>query len=278
LTDLSTLEPGEHRITCPSCGRGQRDKTFGVTVDYAGAAVGHCFRCEYVETYRPNKPAAHRLGKAVSLPVVELKRQTLSDYGAELFDQGTSLRGTVGENYLRARGCVIPPDDGDVRFHPALRHPSGLYAGPALVALVTHAETKVPMTLHRTWIRPDGTKADCDPPRMLLGGHSKKHGVIRLWPDDSVTLGLGIAEGIETALSLAHAYRPAWACIDAGNLAALPVLAGIETLIIAADNDDAGQQAARACATRWHGAGREVRIVVAPDARADLNDVVMGPA
>ena len=62
----------------------------------------------------------------------------------------------------------------------------------------------------------------------------------------------GVAEGIESALSLAWAFVPVWACIDAGNLAALPVLDGIEALTIAADNDPAGQAAAQTCATRPH--------------------------
>jgi putative DNA primase/helicase len=93
-----------------------------------------------------------------------------------------------------------------------------------------------------------------------------------------VTLGLGIAEGIETALSLAHAYAPGWATLDAGNLAAFPVLSGIECLTIAVDNDPAGIRAADECAERWHAAGREVRLVMAPQAGADLNDLAQEAA
>ena len=33
---------------------------------------------------------------------------------------------------------------------------------------------------------------------MLCKGHRKAGGVIRLWPDDEVTDGLAVAEGIET--------------------------------------------------------------------------------
>jgi len=133
--------------------------------------------------------------------------------------------------------------------------------------------SREPLTLHRTWICANGDKAACDPPRMLLGNHRKAGGVIRLWPDDAVTTGLGIAEGIETALSLAHGFTPVWACIDAGNLAAFPVLEGIESLVIAADHDEAGISAANACATRWTDAGREVRIVMPDQAKTDLNDL-----
>jgi len=274
MSALQSLEPGNHRLACPACGRGPKDKTFGVTVQHDGAAVGHCHRCHYVENYWPDRGPTYRPGRAVSRAVATIKRETLSEYGIELFDACTGLRGTVGEQYLLARGCVVPPYDGALRFHPALAHPASDHIGPALVALVTHAETNAPLTLHRTWVRDDGSKADCDPPRMLLGGHRKAGGVIRLWPDEAVTVGLGIAEGIETALSLAHAYKPVWACIDASNLAAMQVLAGVESLVIAADHDAAGIAATETCATRWAGAGREVFVVMPDVERADLNDLM----
>lgn len=270
MSALHLLEAGSHRLTCPACGRGPKDRTLGATLEHGGSGVAHCFRCGHVETRASDN--RYRPAKAINRPVATLKRETLSEHGAELFAASTGLRGSVGEQYLLARGCAIPPEDADLRFHPALKHPASDYRGPALVALVTHAETRAPLTLHRTWIRADGRKADCDPPRMLLGGHSKRHGVIRLWPDDAVTTGLAIAEGIETALTIAHAYKPTWSCIDAGNLAALPVLSGIETLVIGADHDGAGIKAASRCADRWSAAGVDVR-VIAPDAeRSDWND------
>ena len=168
----------------------------------------------------------------------------------------------VGSAYLEARACALPPIDGDLRFDPTARHPGG-YTGPCLVALVTDALSAVPISLHRTWTNADGTKADVDPPRMLLGGHRKAGGVIRLWPDEAVTHGLAIAEGIETALSLAHVFKPVWALIDAGNLAKLPALSGVESLVIAVDADAAGERAAESCGERWALADREVTLVEA---------------
>ena len=271
LADLQSLEPGEHRIACPACRRGPKDKTLGVTIQYDGGAVAHCFRCSYAESFRPDRPPTIR-------PVAAPKRETLSEYGVEFFAACTGLRATIGEQYLLARGCAIPPPDGDLRFHPALRHPVSDYTGPALIAMVTHAVTRAPLTLHRSWIRADGRKASVDPSRMLLAGHSKRHGVIRLWPDESVTLGLCIAEGVETALSAAHAFVPTWACVDAGNLATFPVLDGIESLTIAADNDQVGVGAAHECARRWSAAGREVRIAMASTNGVDLNDLVQETA
>jgi hypothetical protein len=201
---------------------------------------------------------------------------TLSDYGRQLWADARPLAGEAVA-YLQARQCVIPPRDGHLRWHPALKHPPSGTTGPALVALVTDALSGEPLTMYRGWVQANGRKADLDPPRMLLGGHRKAGGVIRLWPDEAVTLGLGVAEGIETALSLAHAFAPVWAAIDAGNLASLPVLGGVESLLIAADNDESGtgQRAANALAQRWADAGREAAIVLPPALGMDLNDLAV---
>ena len=265
---------GPSRQPCPSCGRSDRDKTLGVTFELE-QGVAHCFRCEYVETWRDGRALSLPM-KAPIRPAVATKHETLSQYGHDLWAVCRPVSGAALA-YLEARQCVVPPADGDLRWHPALKHsPSGT-TGPALVALVTDALRNEPISLHRTWVRPDGRKAELHPPRMLLGGHRKAGGVIRLWPDEAVTMGLAIAEGVETALSVAHAYTPAWACIDAGNMADFPLLAGIESLLIAADHDEAGMRAARACATRWANAERDVSIVSSPTSKADINDLAVAP-
>ncbi|MBK8210392.1 MAG: toprim domain-containing protein [Rhodospirillales bacterium] len=130
------------------------------------------------------------------------------------------------------------------------------------------------LSLHRTWIAAGGSgdKADVDSPRLLLKDHRKFGGCIRLWPDDWATAGLGIAEGIETTLTLARGFTPAWSVIDAANLGAFPVLAGIEALTVAVDHDAAGLKAFKTVAERWHAAGCEVRKVLVPSPGADLND------
>jgi putative DNA primase/helicase len=270
---------GEHRLTCPACGRGPRDRTLGLTVRADRSAVVHCFRCDYCETYHPKE------GAQVTAPSKLIKgRQqgqqhaTLSDYGRDLWSRCKPLSG-VALDYLKARRCVIPPKGSDLRWHPNLKHPDPAtgYIGPCMVARITDALTGEPLSLHRTWVRADGKKADIDAPRLLLGGHRKQGGVIRLWPVEAGTTTLGIAEGIETALSLARAVQPVWSLIDSGNLSAFPVLPSIEKIFIARDNDAAGISASLACGTRWAWADRETYIV-APTAfeHNDLNDIPQG--
>jgi hypothetical protein len=164
---------------------------------------------------------------------------------------------------------MLPPPDSDLRFLPG----SDKYP-PSLCARVTDAVTNKPLTLHFTRLAADGHgKAGTEQDKLLLGGHRKKGGVVRLWPNEAVTHGLALAEGTESALAAAHLFQPVWAAIDAGNMAQFPVLAGIESLTIFADHDDAGLKAAKECARRWHAAGREVHIRAPRAAGADAADV-----
>lgn len=135
------------------------------------------------------------------------------------------------------------------------------------------------MTIMRTFLAADGRgKAPIEKPRLLWKGANKKGGCIRLWPDDEITTGLAIGEGIETALALARGFGLAWSTVDAANLAAFPVLEGVESLTVAVDNDPDGIKAAATVAARWVGAGRELRKVTVERPGADFADFAVEAA
>lgn len=284
---FTDLPAGSHRLACPNCGKGKRsDKTLGVTIDHTSAGVAHCFRCGFVQTYRPSadghqrQRGQQRRRNSHREPVQRVQapqpvHEVLSQYGRDLWlSSHPVLPGTPAAHYLNSRRCVLPPQGGHLRWLPAHRHPTG-HVGPCLVALLTDAQTRQARSLHFTWIE-GGRKANVNPPRLLLARHRKAGAVCRLWPDEAVTHGLGVAEGIESALSLAHAHTPVWATIDAGNMAALPYLPGIELLVIGRDRDPAGEAAAAQCTRRWTDAGATV--MVTAQRVNDLNDVVQGGA
>jgi hypothetical protein len=103
-------------------------------------------------------------------------------------------------------------------------------------------------------------------------------GIIRLSPDDTVTSGLGLAEGVETGLAIMQRFgwRPVWSAASAGGIGRFPVLRGIEALTIFADQDSAGIEAARQCARQWQEAGREARILAPP--QGDFDDLAKAVA
>jgi putative DNA primase/helicase len=252
---------GNHRAACPRCDHGPKDDALGVTIDSGGAAVWHCFRCAWAGGWRsrevmPERPARRNHG---SHPAA--KRHTrLSDYGQAIWRQSRFITPDSPPGLYLANRCCARPSN-DVRWHADLWHPVARRTYPAIVALVTDIRTIEPISLHFTYLTPDGNdKAPVERPRLYLAGHRKQGGVVRLWPDEEVTKGLLVGEGLETTLSAARAFRPAWACLDAANLGAFPVISGIAALTILADDDEAGRHAADECSARWIAAGREARI------------------
>ena len=242
-----------------------------VTTDERGT-VEYCHRCGYTRAQNRERPRIERAKIQSARPDASKPPPPLewSDRAEAIWRRTVTLRGTVGEKYLLHRGCALPPPDSDLRFLSA----HGKYP-PTLCARVTDVLTAKPTTLHFTRLATDGRgKAGTDCDKMLLAGHRKKGGVIRLWSDDAVTHGLGVAEGIETALCAAHAYMPMWSCVDADNLASVSPLPGIEALAIYADHDPKGLCAARALGQRWADAGREVDIIIPTRAGADIANVV----
>lgn len=189
----------------------------------------------------------------------------------ELWEQGLPIAETVAAQYLAMRGTFEPGIDSEVlRFHPSC--PYGERARhPCMLALLRDIRTNQPRAIHRTALTRDGDKIG----RRVLG--PKDGAAVKLSPDDAVTMGLTIAEGVETALSgIQLGWRPAWSVGDAAGIAKFPVLPGVEALTILVDNDESGtgQRAAVECSMRWIDAGREVFRVLPERCGEDMNDVV----
>jgi putative DNA primase/helicase len=200
-------------------------------------------------------------------------RQRNAEAAARIWKETVPIAGTAGEAYLARRGIELAavPNYGGLRWHP--RCPwCGHETLPCIVSRFGDALTGEPRGIHRRPI-------NGETPRTL---GPMRGCVIRLWPDDAVTTGLVIGEGVETVLAAATRIehrgtllQPAWAAGNAGNLAELPVLAGIEALTILVDHDASGtgQDAATACARRWLDAGRELVRLTPKIVGTDFNDI-----
>ena len=264
---------GTQRCPCPvpSCNQGPRDTACSVTIDADDGFVAHCFRCGWVTSWRSRQAMRSSPRRPAPMAAPRGDKRPFDSYLSSIFNGAEPLRGTIGQTYLERRGCFVP-ECQDVRFHRNLR------GFPAIVSRVTDAITNQPITLHLTLLRPDGSgKADVSPNKIFMPGYAKAGGCIRLVDDAEIEHGLGLAEGIETALSvMATGWSPVLATCDAGNLAIFPVLNGIESLTVFADNDKSGtgQRAAEEVVQRWRAAGRETRIILPPALGADWNDEV----
>lgn len=197
-----------------------------------------------------------------------------------MWDEAISVKGSLAETYLNTRGLWLPSivlAAGQLRFHPAcafkLKDGARLNA-PAMLALMTDAETGEPRAVHRTALSPAGGKLD-DPrlgnPKKMLG--RARGAVVRLCPAPGPNL--AIAEGIENALAaVCGGLGAVWAAGMAANLQSLPVLAGIDALRILADAGAAGEKAASECGGRWLEAGRQVEALYPKT--GDWNDMMKG--
>jgi putative DNA primase/helicase len=186
-----------------------------------------------------------------------------TDFASRIWKQSVPAIGSPVEAYLTGRDLELVPELSELGFHPHCPF-KGEQVG-ALIAPMTDAVSGAFRGIHRTRLNPKD--------KAMLG--PAKGAVVRLSPDDGVTDGLHICEGIETGLALlAMGFRPLWCALSAGGIARFPVLDGIEALTIFADRDanQAGEHAALDCADRWRAAGREVRILAAPEVGTDFAD------
>jgi putative DNA primase/helicase len=144
---------------------------------------------------------------------------------------------------------------------------------PAMIAMVTGPDG-APSILHRTYLTGDGDKAPVIEPRRLMSGTIAKGAAIRLEPAGET---LGIAEGIETALSASALFGvPCWAAVNAGMLAVWQPPPEAKRIIIFADNDAsyAGQAAAYALARRLGSHECVVEVQCPAKVDTDWNDVL----
>jgi putative DNA primase/helicase len=143
---------------------------------------------------------------------------------------------------------------------------------PAMIAMVTGPDGS-PSILHRTYLTDDGRKALVIEPRLWMPGIIAKGAAIRLAPAADA---LGIAEGIETALSASALFGvPCWAAGNAGMLAAWQPPPEAKRIIVFGDNDRnfAGQSAAYTLARRLESDERAVEVQIPAVVDTDWNDV-----
>lgn len=183
----------------------------------------------------------------------------------QIWRQGQPIEGTLSQIYLMSRGITIWSD--------SQRHHAGLtysLSGEKLPVLLTAVQCNGKLVgLHRTFLNQDGTKRD----KLMLG--RVKGGSAQLFGREGT---LFVSEGIETAMSL-QMLNPEiggrqWAALSCSGMKSLILPSQTDQLIIAADGDKPGLEAANALGDRAARLGWDVLLLAAPDGQ-DWNDVLM---
>lgn len=188
-----------------------------------------------------------------------------------LWREAGILAGSPAESYLAARGIAFR--SSDLRFHP--RMPLGPRGAvqflPAMVAAVRN-DAEI-LALHRTFLRADGQGlAEFEQPRRALG--SLGTGAVRLaFPRGGR---LGLAEGIETALSAIELFGiPCWATLGNERFGLVTIPESVRELHLFVDNDAGGRIAEARAREAYSHADRRVVTYCPERAGDDWNDVLM---
>lgn len=191
-----------------------------------------------------------------------------------LWRETRALEGTMGERYLAGRHIrVLPPE---MRFHPhcpLYPRPFTIYR-PAIVAAVRSEGVMV--AIHRTFLDPEtGSVAKIEGPKRALGHFG----------DGAVRLGglifdrLGLAEGIETALSATQIFGiPCWATLGNERFGKVAVPGSVTELHLFIDADEGGRLAERRARAAHAADRRKILTHRPPIDGQDWNDVLIATA
>lgn len=258
---------------CPVCQPERRKDQRALSIrEDAGRLLTFCHKsgCEF-------RAVAQAAGLTAAAGAIDMQAAGEADvqrvaYDAEqrakarrLWEAGKPITGTKGEAYLRARGitCALPK---------SLRWVADAYHGPSarwhscMVADISSGG------VHRTFFEKSGSRLPHNA-KMMQGPCAG--GAVAL----SEARGPLVAcEGIETGLSLLSGLleEPAevWAALSTSGLRALSLPPQPRRLIIAADGDPPGIEAANALGDRAYCLGWDVYLMPAPEGQ-DWNDVLL---
>lgn len=252
---------------------------------YDGGQRFRCFGCgaagdvlDFVQrTHRVGLREAAAILDGGTLPIVAVAQSPAiaanDDRTGEalaIWEGAENASGTPAESYLRSRRLSLPLPPS-IRFKRLPYGKSGP-SHPVLVALVTDPNDN-PIGIQRTYLNAAGTgKAAVAKPKLSLGKMSG--GAIRLARASETIV---VCEGLEDGLSVQQALGVStWATAGTGGLTALQLPPCVQNVVIAADNDDAGNSAAKAAAVRFASEGRSSRIIRPLEPFKDFNDELRG--
>ncbi|WP_376960140.1 toprim domain-containing protein [Azospirillum sp. A26] len=190
-------------------------------------------------------------------------RQRMND----LWKASAAIRpGDVVTRYMASRGIVLREWPKPLRF---VNTPRCF----GMVAKVINSDN-VPVNIHRTFLTRDGQK-DPEKVRKVMKGECPAGSAIRLFDFEEV---LGVAEGIETAISASLLYNvPVWSLLNANGIKEFQPPKQVKRLMVFADNDEnyVGQHAAFCLAMRARTMKIDTEVLIPAAVGDDWNDVLI---
>jgi DNA primase len=192
-------------------------------------------------------------------------------YAKEIWEAAGPITGTPAETYLLRRGI----DLARLPTLPALRFGRLSYPGrpgkhAAQIAGVSSPAGEV-VSIQRIYVTEDGRKLDVPNPKLSLG--PRPGGAIRLGEG---TTDLIICEGLEDGLSILGDMpdQVVWVAAGASMIDSIVLPEDCRTVVIARDNDRAGEIAAESAKNAFLSTGRTVHVMSPPAEFKDFNQMV----
>lgn len=179
------------------------------------------------------------------------------------------VKGCIADLYLRSRAIELESFPECLRFSEDAEYskiPTIIY--PALIARVV-GPSGDSVNIMRVFLKPDGTKE-----RKLMRGTFPPGSAIRL---ATATEELGIAEGLETALSARILHgTPTWSVLNYNGMESFQIPAGVKRLCIFGDNDESytGQASAYLLARTAKRKGVDSKVFIPERVGWDWNHVL----
>lgn len=266
ITRLNLTRAGRwHRGNCPICGKNSLSVTEGRAGINATCHYG-CDRDDLREALgagnlSPRDPETDQREAAA--------REAATEAAAKIWNGGDPVTNDdPAGRYLTARHLAAAIANPALRYRRDTTHPTGA-RWPAMICRIDNAAGDL-VAVHRVYLTTEGRKAPLDPAKAAKG--PIWGGAIRFASGPEIV----VAEGPETALAAGLIFSlPAWSAINAGNLGKGLILPPqVKRVVVAADNDKPGIEAAEAAARRWKAEGRAVRITLPDKPGDDFADVL----
>ena len=267
------------QIPCPLCGGDDRfvfDNKFGngdyfcrhCGADNGISLVRQYFKLTFPETLKKISSVVGMATETEQKPSVDPKIAL-----TKLWQNSKPLTGSDPvSKYLHSRSLNLTPLE--IKYCPNCWESGTKKKYPAMIARVRNKQSK-PITLHRTYLE-GNKKANISSPKKLMPGTENLNGAaVRLFnrggmfEDDT----LGVAEGIETAISATQMFLVAtWACLSNVNLEHFEPPESVRKVMIFSDNDPnfVGQKSAYILANRLY--NKDVLVELVMPNRKDFND------
>ena len=227
---------------CPA--HGDRRPSLSVRVGRTSLLL-RCFAgCSAADILKSLRIAGHSIEARRGRESPRLENGVERDAGrsraaaVRLWGAARPIAGTPAERYLAERGLTA--ESVELRYHPRTPHgPRPLTRfRPAMIAAVRD-ESGI-AGIHRTFLDLRRARlAPIDDPRCGLGRFGS--GAVRL---GGVASRLGLAEGIETALSASLLFRiPCWATLGTERFRLVGLPPEVTELVLFLDNDAGGRRA-----------------------------------